>query len=483
MGRRPAICLALAVPLLSGYGPVPSVAPPPGAPAGPPDAAAQASPSAAAGAPPPASAVPFGPQPLPAPLTDADFPAPDPAELQLGQLLFYDPILSGDRDIACATCHHPRFATSDGLSLGLGTGAIGLGPDRRPDPANPPEQRIARNSPALWNLGARQITVLFHDGRIEADPSRPSGLRTPLEEEMVAGFSGLLSAQTMFPVLSADEMAGHYGSNEISRAVRQGLITGPGGAWERIADRVVAIPAYAEGFAAVYPHVAAGAPIGFTDISNAIAAFMAVEFRATDSPFDRHLRGEAPLTGAAAEGMALFYGPAGCAGCHAGPLLTDQRFHAMGSPQLGPGKAERFERHQRDIGRARVTGRDADRHAFRTPSLRMVAETGPWGHAGGHVDLADFLRHHADPVAGLAGYGPQARLPDFDPGALPDWAVMSDPAERAEIAAAVRQPPLRLDAAEIAALLAFLEALTDRQALAGRLGIPASVPSGLPVPR
>ena len=75
---------------------------------------------------------------LPRPLTDADFPPVDAAEARLGQLLFYDPILSGNRNISCGTCHHPRFGTSDGLSLGLGEGGAGLGPDRRPDPVNLP---------------------------------------------------------------------------------------------------------------------------------------------------------------------------------------------------------------------------------------------------------------------------------------------------------------------------------------------------------
>lgn len=420
---------------------------------------------------------------LPAPLDEADFLPVDPAEARLGQLLFHDPVLSGNRNIACATCHHPRFGTSDGLSLGMGEGGIGLGPERVVDPENPPEQRIPRNAPGLWNLGAREFTVMFHDGRIEADPARPSGLRTPLEDEMVQGFANLLSAQTMFPVLSPDEMAGHYGENEVARAVRQGLITGEGGAWELIAARVAGLPAYAEGFAEVYPHIAAGAPIRFTDISNAIAAFVAFEFRADDSPFDRHLRGEAVLTGAAAEGMALFYGRAGCADCHSGPLLTDHGFHAMGEPQLGPGKAERFETHQRDTGRGRVTGRAEDFFAFRTPSLRMVAHTGPWGHAGAHATLEGFLRHHADPVAGLEAYGRAAELPEMDTGARPDWAVMDDPEEVAAIAAAVRSPPVSLSAAEVAALVAFLGALSDAAALAGRLGIPETVPSGLAVAR
>ncbi len=164
---------------------------------------------------------------LPAPVTDADYAPVNSAETQLGQLLFWDPVLSGNRNISCGTCHHPRFGTSDGFSLGMGEGGIGLGPARVADPANPPEQRIPRSAPALFNLGAHEFTVMFDDGRIQVDPTRPSGLRTPLEDEMVTGFASLLSAQTMFPVLSADEMAGHGHENEVATAVRQGMITGP----------------------------------------------------------------------------------------------------------------------------------------------------------------------------------------------------------------------------------------------------------------
>ena len=420
---------------------------------------------------------------LPKPLTDADFMAVDPAEARLGQLLFFDPILSGNRTVSCATCHHPRFATSDGLSLGLGDGGIGLGPERRADPANLPEQRIPRNSPALFNMGAHEMTVMFHDGRIEADPTRPSGLRTPLEDEMVEGFANLLSAQTMFPVLSADEMAGHYEENDVSTAVRQGRITGPGGAWDIISKRVEAIADYRAMFEAVYPEIAAGREVRFTDISNAVAAFVAHEWRSDTSPFDAYLRGEAGLPDDALRGLALFYGEAGCAECHAGPLLSDHGFHAMGTPQVGPGKAERFESHQLDIGRMRVTGRAEDAYAFRTPSLRNVARTGPWGHAGAHDDLAAFLRHHADPVAGLDSYAPQAVLPDLPGVAKPDWTVMERAALRAEIAAAVARPAVGLTEAEIAELVAFLETLTDERAIAGRLGIPETVPSGLKVER
>ncbi len=417
---------------------------------------------------------------LPQPPMDADYVQHDAREVRLGWQLFYDPILSGNREVACATCHHLAHGTSDGVSLGIGDGGIGLGPARRVDPDNPPEQRIPRNAPALWNLGAREFTRLFHDGRIEVDPARPGGLRTPLEGDMVAGFASLLSAQNMFPVLSPDEMAGHYSENEIAQAVRQGRITGPGGAWDLIAARVRAIPDYAEGL--VDLHGLAGAEeITFPQISDAIAAFVAVEFRSDTSPFDAYLRGQGELPKAAMRGMALFYGAGTCASCHSGTFQTDHDFHARGVPQLGPGKAARFERHRRDTGRMRVTGRAEDAFAFRTPSLRNIAQTAPFGHAGAHATLEAFLRDHLDPVAALPGFDrSQVILPAMP---VEDWAILEDPAELAAIKAAVQTPPIRLDAGEIADILAFLESLTDPEALAGRLGVPESVPSGLAVPR
>jgi cytochrome c peroxidase len=421
------------------------------------------------------------PSTLPPPVTDADFRLIEESRARLGQLLFHDKVISGNRTISCATCHHPRFGTSDGQSLALGEGGIGLGPDRVADPANMPEQRIPRNSPALWNLGAHEFIRMFHDGRLEKDSTRPSGLRTPLEDEMVAGFSSILSAQNMFPVLSPDEMAGHYDENEVSTAVRQGIITAPGGAWDKIAARVEAIPEYRALFDAAEPETR-GRKLAFSDISNAIADFVAFEFRSDDSPFDAFLRGEGDLAPEARAGMALFYGKAGCADCHSGPFQTDHGFHAMGTPQLGPGKGERFERHQRDIGRMRVTNRPEDRYAFRTPSLRNVTLTAPYGHAGGHSDLGAFLRFHADPVAGLASYRRSAVLAPFK-AEKPDWAVMEDAAEVAAIAGAVTRPPVALSESEFDQILAFLKALESPTAATGRLGIPARVPSGLPVDR
>ncbi len=413
----------------------------------------------------------------PLPAAHVEFPPQNAAEVKLGQLLFYDRILSGNRNISCADCHHPRFATSDGVSLGLGEGADGLGPDRTPSVDNPPEQRIPRNAPALFNLGAPEFAVMFHDGRLEVDADRPSGIRSPLEDEMVRGFDSVLAAQTMFPVLSADEMAGHYSENEVSRAVRQGLITGPDGAWALIATRVEDNDEYRALFDDV---IGVDAAVMFTDVANALGAFIAAEWRADDSPFDRYLKGETSLEPAQARGMALFFGKAGCDACHSGLFQTDHRFHATAMPQIGPGKAARFESHNRDVGRMRVTGRAEDAYAFRTPSLRNVAKTAPYGHVGAYATLDAVVRHHLDPASALRSYNPgQAILPGE--AAETDFSLMGDEVEVDRIAAANALAPMSLSDADIADIISFLHALTDETSLSGRLGIPKRVPSELPV--
>lgn len=416
---------------------------------------------------------------MPGPVTDADYMVVDMAQVRLGQMLFYDPILSGNRNISCATCHHPKFATADGVALSLGEGGVGLGPDRRATGQNTPEQRIPRNAPALFNLGATEFTVMFHDGRIEVDPSKPGGLRTPMGAEMTQGFANLLSAQTMFPVLSADEMAGHYSENDVAEAVRQGRITGPEGAWAKLSARVADTPGYVPLIDAAFPQAEA---LSFTDISDAIAAFVAFEWRSDSSPFDAYLRGDAALPARARDGMALFYGAAACSTCHAGAFQTDHDFHAMGVPQFGPGKAARFETHARDLGRMRVTGREADAYAFRTPSLRNVVQTGPYGHTGSHADLAGFIADHARPAVALDGFDPASvRLPAL-PG-VDDWWHVTQPVEQAALRAAAGQKAIALEAEDIEAIVAFLDSLSDPVALGGRLGIPGTVPSGLPVDR
>jgi cytochrome c peroxidase len=417
---------------------------------------------------------------LPLPLKDSDYRFVDENEAKLGQLLFYDPILSGNKEVACATCHHPSLGTGDGLSLSLGDGGKGLGINRIVDYENPPEQRVPRNAQPLFNLGAKQFKTLFHDGRVEVDLLRPSGLRTPLEEEMVEGFSSIISAQTMFPVLSADEMAGHYSENEISEAVRRGTLTGKGGAWDLISKRVQSIPEYSNFFINIYDHIKTAQEIKFTDISNAVAAFMEFEWRSDTSPFDDFLKGKQNLNISQEKGMELFYGKANCSSCHAGALFTDHQFHATGQPQVGPGKAARFQSHSRDLGRFRVTGNIKDKYAFRTPSLRNVELTGPWGHAGAYSKLEAFINAHLNPQLALYNYDKSnVTLTKYDAN---DWKIMDNATEVKAIADSITIKPIIVSDGEVMDILAFLGTLTDTKSQKGRLGIPETVPSGLKIP-
>ena len=420
---------------------------------------------------------------LPRPLTDADFRTPDDQLARIGQLLFFDPILSGNRDVACATCHHPRHASGDGVSLGLGVGAQGLGQARRPVGIHAASRRIPRNAPALWNLGARDVSVLFHDGRVEMDPETPGAVLTPQGPLDYMALDSLLAAQALFPILAAEEMAGQTGENPIADAVTAERIHGDDGAWAMLAARIEALPEYDRAFT---QWRGTAGPVTIDEIANALAAFIEFEFRADQTPFDQYLREIAALSSEAGEGMRLFFGRANCASCHSGPLLSDQGFHAMGQPPIGPGKERDDDGYTRDIGRYAVTQNPQDAYAFRTPMLRNVMQTGPWGHAGAFSDMHAFLRHHLDPVAGLAAYQPQAILPVLD-SAESDYSAMQDAHQRAAITAAAarsmaQRPLVILQDDEIDLLIAFLSTLDDAQALQGRLGVPDAVPSGLPVP-
>ena len=382
-----------------------------------------------------------------------------PAEVLLGQLLFYDPILSGSGDVACATCHHPRFATTDGLSLGLGAGGAGLGPNRRANPANPPSHRLPRNTPALFNLGFTEFQTLFADGRLSSDPA----VAAPLGAAAVHGFGSVLAAQAAEPVLSTAEMGGPSAEAETTLGAA--------------AARVARIPEYAALLSDIH---GTDTPVTFAMLAQALAAFTAFEWRADASPFDRYLAGEASLDPAQMRGMALFYGEAGCSMCHAGRFQTDHGFHAIAMPQLGPGPDPATS--AEDLGRMRVTGDPADAYAFRTPSLRNVTETAPYGHAGAYATLEAVIRHHLDPVASLFAYDrSQVRLPPL--AGAEDWRVMDDGQALRALARANDLAPIGLSDAEVGDVVAFLGALTDPASLEGVLGVPDAVPSGFDVPR
>ncbi|MBV0912384.1 methylamine utilization protein MauG [Rhodobacteraceae bacterium ASV31] len=417
---------------------------------------------------------------LPAPLTDTDFNAFDPAQADLGQLLFYDKILSGNRNISCGTCHHHTFGGSDGVSLAIGEGGQGLGPERRVS-AGPdlPVERVPRNAPALWNLGHREVSVLFHDGRLTVNPDLPSGFETPAGAKTPLGLSSILAAQALFPVTSATEMAGQGAENPIATVTSQDIA----GVWPILEERVRAIPAYADLFAAAFDDVAAPDDITIVHIVNAIAAFIGTEWKNHDSPFDRHLAGNTDALGEdARRGMDLFFGEAACATCHSGPLFTDQSFHALALPAFGPGKVHEPGKAPVDPGRAFKTAQPDDAYRFRTPMLRNVALTAPYGHNGAFETLEGIVRHHANPLASLARWEPQAaRLPQVEGLQEVDFAVLEDRPELLRERSTFDIAPVALTRRDVDDLVAFLNALTGETAEALPRGVPERVPSGLPV--
>ena len=424
-------------------------------------------------------ALPAGAADLPRPLTDDDFIAFDPAQAKLGQLLFYDKILSGNRNISCGTCHHHDLGGSDGLSLGIGEGGEGLGPKRLAEgPDDRIRKRIPRNAQALWNLGAKDIRVLFHDGRLETSNLYGNGFNSPAEEWLPEGLETILAAQALFPLTARFEMAGDPEENPVSGAVNDRIDN----AWPILAKRVRIIPEYGEMFVAAFDHIDRADEVTIVEIGNALAAFIGTEWRNHDSPFDRYLAGEDALTDAQMRGTELFYGKAGCAACHSGPLLSDQQFHALALPAFGPGKTRRFELQPRDVGRMAESDRLEDAYRFRTPMLRNVALTAPYGHNGAYPTLDGIVRHHLDPVAALDDWQPAlAQLPKAEWFAPVDFIVQQDAREIARQRAAIDITPVALTDAEIADIVVFLEALTGETAKSRPLGRPESVPSGLPV--
>ncbi len=410
---------------------------------------------------------------LPRAVTPSDFPVPGATSVLLGRDLFFDPILSGNQNIACASCHDVARGTSDAVSLSLGEGAQGHGMARTGNGA----KRLARHTPSLYNLGAFEFTRLQWDGRVEADANTRFGYRLPEDLFLERPVSSTLAAQALLPLIAPNEMAGHPGENPIADAVDQGRITGLNGAWDQIAMRVASVPAYRTRFTWL---LGPDEPIHITDITRALADFMTYEFRASDSPFDAFLRGDDEALGNdALRGMALFYGKANCGSCHSGPFQTDHEFQAIGTPQIGPGKAHGPE--MADYGRGAITGQATDAYRFRTPSLRNVALSPPYGHSGAFDTLEAMIEHHLDAMTSLAEYtGETARLPRPGPADV-ELGAMMDFDEVLNIAAAIEIDPVALSPSEISALINFLEALTDPIARTGRLGAPAMVPSGLPM--
>ncbi len=205
------------------------------------------------------------------------------ATIKLGSLLFYDPILASDSQVACSTCHSEDWGMGDGLPLSVGvdgTGAVGPG---RTGPNS-----TTRNAMTLWNAAFR--TELFYDGR-----------------------AATLELQALQPMKHANEMD------------------------QRAADgatRIAKVDGYRTLFAAAFPEVSE--PITGENVTRALAAFERT-FITNHAPYDQYVAGDAgAMSPEEKRGMERF-GESGCAGCHAPPLFESTRYEKR-LPTSDPGR-------------------------------------------------------------------------------------------------------------------------------------------------
>lgn len=265
---------------------------------------------------------------LPAVPIPADNP-PTAETVSLGRRLYYDTALSVDNTISCASCHDPKFGFGDGKQFSVGVR----------------KQLGNRNSPTVIN--AAYYTTQFWDGR-----------------------AGTLEQQAEGPVANPVEMA------HTLKGVEQ---------------RLMADPTYRAEFKNAF-----GADvITYEMVGKAIASFERTVVSG-NSPFDRYMYGgeKKALSASAKRGLEVFRNPkrGNCAVCHTieekFALFTDNKFHNLG---VGVKLAINGETELTDLGRFKVTNVEADKGAFRTPSIRNIALTAPYMHDGSHKNLKEVL--------------------------------------------------------------------------------------------
>lgn len=197
-----------------------------------------------------------------------------PRQTDLGRYLFFDPALSRDATVSCASCHHPDKGFADGRGRSVGIDG----------------QVLKRSAPTLWNVAF--LNSFFWDGRANS-----------LEEQMQG------------PLYDSHEM----GNDPVN-----------------LLATLNGIPLYRELFAQTYPEAfrEAGAQIQLDQIYQAIAAFQ-VSLVSLNSRYDQYAHGYADaLTEPEKEGMNVWRSfVARCAECHTPPLFTNQQIAVLGTPE------------------------------------------------------------------------------------------------------------------------------------------------------
>lgn len=398
----------------------------------------------------------------------------NPGLARVGRLLWFDTVTGLNGDNTCAGCHSPTNGFGDSQSIAIGIENNGVvGPDRT-------GPRNMRRAPMVLNTAF--FPKLMWNSRFSSRSGNPfdnsRGFEFPPPEGLA--FSGephLLVAQAFIPPTERTEVAGFVvpGTDEDLRA--------------EVMRRLNQVQGYRQLFGQIYKPVRRGAPISYDMFARAIAEF---EFTLTfaNAPVDRYARGQSnALTSGEKRGALLFFGQAGCSACHSvsgksNQMFTDFRTHDIGVPQLVPAVTNNtFDgaAANEDYGRAEVTGADADRYAFRTPSLRNVAVEAAYMHDGAFTSLEAAIRHHLNVVASLCTYNPLAQgLPlDLQGPIGPTNPILAHLDKRMTTSTA-------LSDTQFQDLVAFVrDGLLDPRATPDNLRrlVPASVPSGRPMLR
>ncbi len=272
------------------------------------------------------------------------------AKVELGRQLYFDPRLSSDATISCASCHHPQQGYGATTRFGVGVGG----------------QEGGRNSPVSYNriLSREQ----FWDGRAMS-----------LEDQAVG------------PIANAIEMGN---THEACTAVLS-EIAGYRQQFDAIFPDGVTIANVGKALA-TFERVLVTSPTPYdyrVDLVNFEKAFAVdledLDALREDDPelFEQYndLKVAAeknPMSDSAARGMALFSGKASCTLCHTGANFSDEQYH-----NLGVG----MEVSTPDLGRYEVTKLDKDRGAFKTPTLRNIALSPPYMHDGSQATLEEVV--------------------------------------------------------------------------------------------
>ncbi len=208
-----------------------------------------------------------------------------------------------------------------------------------PDPTRtlgPEREFVPRNFPSLLNQGLR-AEHLFWDSRLSGRGAGP--FTPPPGVVLPGGLSNIVVAQAMLPVLNRTEMRGQRGDRDVfgnPNELFEYEDSEYRSIWDAIMRRLLSIPEYVQRFRDAFPEIPASF-LKFYHAAEAIAAFVIQEFARYDSLSDRYLhRADNALTFEAKRGAVLFFGMAGCAACHNGPLLGGASFANVGFPSPGP---------------------------------------------------------------------------------------------------------------------------------------------------